>query len=121
MFLCAVNTSVLLTSFRGPCVTVVRKVAEVTPTFVGCACCADRSEHLPRRRSVLAPVCLWKYLFCTKVGRDRRWEGWRRRTVFAHVEIIGFFFIINAYMDEVDPENLSASLLLVKSCVNEAH
>lgn len=81
---CAVNSTAFLPSFRAACVIVVRKVAGVTPTFVGCACCADRSEHLPWRHCVLAPECLWKYLFCTEVGRDSRREGWSRRTVFAH-------------------------------------
>lgn len=56
IFLCvcvrAVNSTAFLPSFRAACVIFVRKVARVTPTFVGCACCADRSEHLPRRRSV---------------------------------------------------------------------
>lgn len=78
------------------CVIVVIKAIRVTPTFVGCAFCTDRSEHLPWwRRSVLAPVCLWKYLFCTEVGRDSRGQRWCRSSVFAHAEM--FFFLLSLY------------------------
>lgn len=73
-------------------VIVVIKAIRMTPAFVERAFCADRSGHLPRwRRSVLAPVCLWKYLFSTEVGRDRRGQRWCRSSVFAHEEMADFF------------------------------
>lgn len=71
------------------------------------------------RRSVLAPVCLWKYLFCTEVGRDRREQRWSRLSVFAHADMVVFFFFFCVYsdMEEVEPENPKASL----KCLNEVH
>lgn len=89
VFVCLVNSFAILPSFRSWCIIVVRNAAQVTSTFDGCEFCADRSECLPRRGCVLAPECLWKYLFCTDLGRDRRGEGWERQTVFAHVKIVG--------------------------------
>lgn len=59
-----------------------------------CADCADLPEHLPWWCSVLAPECLWKYLFCKEVGRDRRGMGRGGPTVFAHVRIVSFSFCL---------------------------
>lgn len=87
---CAIKSISFSPGFTTACVRIVWKVARVTPTFVGRARRADRSKHLPWRRSVLAPACLWKYLFCTEVGKDRSGQGWGRWTVFAHAQIVGF-------------------------------
>lgn len=105
MFVCAVNSSAFLCGFRALCVIVVRKVARVTPTFVGCACCADRLEHLPWRRCFGTRVSLEIPVLHSGGKRQER----AGVAVFAHVEIVGLFLFLMHTWRNVEPENLSAS------------
>lgn len=92
-----------------------------TLPFVGCAFCADRSEHLP----LVAALCLGTSLSLEIPVLQRGGKRQERAEMEQAVCICtcrhgrGFFLFFCVYsdMEEVEPENPKASL----KCLNEVH